>query len=62
MTFDTSIRDTRKKLLDVVNGCGLHIDIIECMLEALLANVHRQAELAYQMSLEQEEKDGTDES
>lgn len=62
MTFDTTVRDTREKLLRILNESGLHIDVMDMMLELLYLNVHRQAEDVYKLSLTQKPPEGGEES
>lgn len=58
MPFDKTIRETRSKLLQVLDESGLHIDILDMMLELLYLTVHRQADEAYKSAL----KEGGDKS
>ena len=51
MKFDTTVRQTKEKLLAVLNESGLHIDVMDMMLELLYMTVHRQAEELYKASL-----------
>lgn len=62
MTFDTTVRDTREKLLRILNESGLHIDVIDMMLELLYLNIHRQAEDIYKLSLTKKPPEGGDDT
>ena len=42
-----TIKEARRKIIEVINQSGLAIDVIELLLENLFAVVHQQAEEAY---------------
>lgn len=57
--FCIGIRETKEKLLAVLNQSGMPIDVMDMMLGELKGIVHAQAEAEYQMELakEQDKKD-----
>lgn len=64
MEFDTTVRDTKQKIINILNDSGLHIDVMDMMLENLHMSIHQQAEAVYKMATQKKEggevKDGTD--
>ena len=65
MEFDTTVRKTKEKIINILNESGLHIDVMDMMLELLHLSIHQQAEALYKTATQQkaeggEVKDGTD--
>ncbi len=65
MEFDPTVRKTKEKIINVLNESGLHIDVMDMMLELLHLSIHQQAEALYRTATQQKQeggevKDGTD--
>ena len=63
MEFDTTVRKTKEKIINVLNESGLHIDVMDMMLELLHLSIHQQAEALYKASQKAEggeKQNGTD--
>ena len=54
--FSVGLRETRDKLVKVLNESGLPIDVMDMMLGELKNTVHAQAEAEYQMELAKAEQ------
>ena len=54
MEFNTAVRETKEKIINVLNESGLHIDVMDMMLELLHLSIHQQAEALYKASQKQE--------
>lgn len=50
--FSVSFRETKDKLVDVLNGSGLPIDVLDMVLGEIKMVVHAQAEQEYTKQLE----------
>lgn len=50
--FSVSFRETKEKIVDVLNGSGLPIDVLDMVLGEIKMVVHAQAEQEYAKQLE----------
>lgn len=50
--FSVSFRETKDKIVDVLNGSGLPIDVLDMVLGEIKMVVHAQAEQEYAKQLE----------
>ena len=50
--FSVSFRETKDKIVDVLNGSGLPIDVLDMVLGEIKMVVHAQAEQEYTTQLE----------
>ena len=55
--FSIALRETRRKLVDVLNNSGLPIDVMDMVVGDLARVVHQQAESDYQADLAKAEKE-----
>ena len=58
MGFDTTIRETKEKIIQVLNESGLHIDVLDMMLELLHLSIHQQAEAVCRAATQQQKQEG----
>ena len=59
--FCIALRETREKIITVLNGSGLPIDVMDMLLGDIKMSVHAQAESEYQTALKmsEEKKNGS---
>ena len=58
--FSVSFRETKDKIVDVLNGSGLPIDVLDMILGEIKMVVHTQAEQEYAKQLEAYRKEVED--
>jgi len=56
--FDTTVRETKDKIIQILNESGLHIDVMDMMLELLHLSIHQQAEALYKTATQQKQEGG----
>ena len=58
--FSVSFRETKDKIVDVLNGSGLPIDVLDMVLGEIKMVVHAQAEQEYAKHIEAYRKEVED--